>query len=113
EDLKVYELPASGSRMSIDAGDFNRTLGGTTNTGSAASATLTTMLETAMKELFVPYQEGQRYLDRERQSLGALYTGLLANLARYHHASILSKTPKGKSSIFDRVVNQLSTAAAT
>ncbi|KAJ3756440.1 exocyst complex protein [Lentinula raphanica] len=113
EDLKVYELPASGSRMSIDAGDFNRTLGGTTNSGPAASATLTTMLETAMEELFVPYQEGQRYLERESQSLGALYTGLLANFTRYHHASILSKTPKGKSSIFDRVVNQLSTAAAT
>ncbi|KAJ3987466.1 exocyst complex protein [Lentinula detonsa] len=109
EDLKVYELPASGSRMPFEAGELNKTLGGTANALPAASATLTTMLETAMEELFVPYLEGQRYLERESQSLGVLYTGLLANFTRYHRA----KAPKAKSSIFDRVVNQLSTAAAT
>ncbi|KIK67925.1 hypothetical protein GYMLUDRAFT_36733 [Collybiopsis luxurians FD-317 M1] len=109
EDLKVYELPASGSRMPFEAGGLNRTLGGATNTGPTASTTLAAMLETAMDELFVPYTESQRYLERESQSLGTLYTGHLAAFTRYHQA----KAPKGKSSIFDRVVNQLSTAAAT
>ncbi|KAE9410120.1 exocyst complex component Sec10 [Gymnopus androsaceus JB14] len=108
EDLKVYELPASGSRMPFESGELNRTLG-SANTGPTASTTLTAMLETAMEELFVPYTEGQRYLERESQSLGTLYAGLLMDFTRYHQARL----PKGKSSIFDRVVNQLSTAAAT
>ncbi|KAF5390612.1 hypothetical protein D9757_002614 [Collybiopsis confluens] len=108
EDLKVYELPASGSRLPFEAGVLNKTLGGTSNTGPTASTTLATMLETAMDELFVPYTEGQRYLERESQNLGTLYTGLLASFTQYHQA-----LPKGKSSIFDRVVNQLSTAAST
>ncbi|GAV99020.1 exocyst complex component protein [Lentinula edodes] len=109
EDLKVYELPASGSRVPFEAGELNKTLFGTTNVGINASTSLSTMLETAMEELFVPYTEGQRYLERESQSLGALYAGILVNFTRYHQA----KAPKGKSSIFDRVVNQLSNTAAT
>ncbi|KAJ3854531.1 exocyst complex component Sec10-like protein [Lentinula lateritia] len=109
EDLKVYELPASGSRVPFEAGELNKTLFGTANVGINASTSLSTMLETAMEELFVPYTEGQRYLERESQSLGALYAGILVNFTRYHQA----KAPKGKSSIFDRVVNQLSNTAAT
>ncbi|KAF9076869.1 exocyst complex component Sec10-like protein [Rhodocollybia butyracea] len=109
EDLKVYELPASGSRLPFEVGDFSRTLGGSSNTGPTTSTTLTAMLETALEELFVPYTEGQRYLERESQSLGTLYSRLLEDFTRYHQI----KAPKGKSSMFDRVVNQLSTAAAT
>lgn len=96
EDLKVYELPTSGTRMAFEAGDLNRTLGSTSSTGPAASTTLTAMLETAMEELFVPYTEGQRYLERESQSLGTLYAGLLVNFTRYHQVryeySVLSRT---------------------
>ncbi|KAF9268169.1 exocyst complex component Sec10 [Marasmius fiardii PR-910] len=98
EDLKAYELSTRST--------FGST--GGSAPGGAASATMTTMLETAMEELFVPYTEGQRYLERESRSLGTLYTSLLVNFTRYH-----AKSQKGKASVFDRVVNQLSAAAST
>ncbi|ESK94451.1 exocyst complex component protein [Moniliophthora roreri MCA 2997] len=102
EDLKTYEL--STSRVAYD-----RSLTGVAAAaGTTTSATMTMMLETAMEELFVPYTEGQRYLERESRSLGTLYTGLLVNFTRYH-----AKSQKGKASVFDRVVNQLGAAAAT
>ncbi|EEB96496.1 hypothetical protein MPER_04360, partial [Moniliophthora perniciosa FA553] len=102
EDLKTYEL--STSRATYD-----RSLTGiAAAAGTTTSATMTMMLETAMEELFVPYTEGQRYLERESRSLGTLYTGLLVNFTRYH-----AKSQKGKASVFDRVVNQLGAAAAT
>ncbi|THV08349.1 exocyst complex component Sec10 [Dendrothele bispora CBS 962.96] len=106
EDLKAYELPAT--RTVFDT-EFRKSFGGSSVVAPGTSATVTTMLETAMEELFVPYTEGQRYLERESRSLGTLYSGLLINFTRYH-----AKTQKEKSgSVFDRVVNQLSAAAAT
>jgi exocyst complex component 5 len=81
EDLKAYELPAT--RTLFDT-EFRKSFGGSSVVASATSATVTTMLETAMEELFVPYTEGQRYLERESRSLGALYSGLLINFTRYH-----------------------------
>ncbi|KAL0570609.1 Exocyst complex component 5 [Marasmius crinis-equi] len=100
EDLKAYELSI---RVPYGASG-----GGSAAGGGGTSATMTTMLETAMEELFVPYTEGQRYLERESRSLGTLYTSLLVNFTRYH-----AKSQKGKASVFDRVVNQLSAAAST
>ncbi|KAK0206321.1 exocyst complex protein [Desarmillaria ectypa] len=108
EDLKVYELPTVSPRTPYEATEFRRSIIGSTSSGSTTSATVSTMLETAMEELFVPYTEGQRYLERESRSLGALYASLLSNFTRYHE-----KTQKGKFSVFDRVVNQLSAAAQT
>lgn len=108
EDLKVYELSTVSLRTPYEATEFRRSIIGSTSSGSTTSATVSTMLETAMEELFVPYTEGQRYLERESRSLGALYASLLSNFTRYHE-----KTQKGKSSVFDRVVNQLSAAAQT
>ncbi|KAF8917823.1 exocyst complex component Sec10-like protein [Mucidula mucida] len=109
EDLKAYELPAVSTRAPYEAGEIRRSImSPTTSAGSGPSTTVSTMLETAMEELFVPYTEGQRYLERESRSLGALFAGLLTAFTRYHE-----RTQKGKSSVFDRVVNQLSAAAAT
>ncbi|KAG7096738.1 hypothetical protein E1B28_004151 [Marasmius oreades] len=99
EDLKAYELSTRST--------FGSSSGGSSS-GGATSATMTTMLETAMEELFVPYIEGHRYLERESRSLGTLYTSLLVNFTRYH-----ANSQKGKASVFDRVVNQLSAAAST
>jgi hypothetical protein len=86
EDLKNYELPHVSPRTPYEATEFRRTLSGSTNLGPAAgtSAAVSTMLETAMEELFVPYIEGARYLERESRSLGALYANLLTNFTRYH-----------------------------
>ena len=51
------------------------------------SASITTLLETALEELFVPYTEGQRYIEKESKSLGDLYAGHLAAFTRYHVSS--------------------------
>lgn len=37
-----------------------------------------------MEELFGPYLEGVRYLERESKSLGELYGGFLSRFSRYH-----------------------------
>ncbi|KAK1231808.1 Exocyst complex component 5 [Marasmius sp. AFHP31] len=99
EDLKAHELSVRAP--------YGGSAGGPA-TGGATSTTMAAMLEAAMEELFVPYTEGQRYLERESRSLGTLYTTLLMNFTRYH-----AKSQKGKASVFDRVVNQLSAAAST
>lgn len=84
DDLKTYELPSVAPRTPFEASEFRRSLTGSTVPGTATSATVSTMLESAMEELFVPYTEGQRYLERESRSLGTLYSTLLANFTRYH-----------------------------
>ena len=87
EDLKAYELPSVIPRSPTDANEFTRTMKGlpaNNASSNATAATVSTMLETAMEELFVPYTEGQRYLERESQSLSELYAGYLAKFTRYH-----------------------------
>jgi hypothetical protein len=84
DDLKAYELPSVSPRTPFEATEFRRSLTGSAATSSGTSAAVSTMLETALEELFVPYTEGQRYLERESRSLGELYSGLLANFTRYH-----------------------------
>ncbi|GJE84255.1 exocyst complex component Sec10 [Phanerochaete sordida] len=112
EDLKNYELPAVIPRSPVDKGDFSSQLNSAASGSVATTATavtVSTMLETAMEELFVPYTEGQRYLERESKSLSELFASFLTNFTRYHE-----RTHKGgKTSLFDRMVNQLGTAAAT
>lgn len=93
DDLKGYELPNITPRSPLDVTEFNRTLagGGSASAGAAATATsISSMLETAMDELFVQQTEGQRYLERESASLGELYSRLLANYTRYHVSSFSS-----------------------
>ncbi|PFH51373.1 hypothetical protein AMATHDRAFT_47094 [Amanita thiersii Skay4041] len=106
EDLKIYELPYVSPKTPLEAVEFRRTITGSgvllANTNSIG-----TILETAMEELFVPYIEGQRYLERESRSLHLLYNGALVDFTRYHE-----RTQKSKASMFDRMVNQLSAAAA-
>lgn len=85
EDLKTYELPHISPRTPYEAIEFRRSLSGSAVTPPAGtSAAVSTMLETALEELFVPYTEGQRYLERESQSLGTLYSSLLTAFTRYH-----------------------------
>ena len=48
------------------------------------------MLETAMEELFIPYTEGQKYIDRESKSLTDLYANLLNNFTQFHVSLVLS-----------------------
>ncbi|KAF7292335.1 Exocyst complex component protein [Mycena chlorophos] len=109
DDLKTYELPSVAVRTSFEASEFRRSLTGSAMQSAGSTATVGSMLESAMDELFVTYTEAQRYLERETKSLGTLFGGLLANFARYH-----TRVQKaGKSSYFDLMKNQLSAAAAT
>ncbi|PPR04032.1 hypothetical protein CVT24_010607, partial [Panaeolus cyanescens] len=108
EDLKAHELPQTVHRTPYEATEFRRSLTGSApSTGVPQSAAISTMLETAMEELFVPYTEGQRYMERESRSLASLYGNLLAGFTRFH------KGQKAKSSMFDRIANQISAAATT
>jgi hypothetical protein len=85
EDLKTYELPSAILRSPTESGDIRRSSSeSSAAVGSGTSSAVSTMLETALEELFVPYTEGQRYLERESRSLGSLYSGLLVNFTRYH-----------------------------
>ncbi|KAJ8473503.1 hypothetical protein ONZ45_g16264 [Pleurotus djamor] len=109
DDLKQYELPNALPRTPNEISEFRRSISSTTPAAPAAPAgSISSMLETSVEELFVPFTEGQRYLERESRSLGSLYSTLLTSFTRYHE-----KTHKGKASMFDRMVNQLSAAAAT
>ncbi|EGO02145.1 hypothetical protein SERLA73DRAFT_104486 [Serpula lacrymans var. lacrymans S7.3] len=109
EDLKAHELPSiTPIRSSLDVTDFRRTLAGAPSTSAPpTSTTIGAMLETAMEELFVSFIEGNKYLERESKSLSELYAGLLTTFTRFH-----GRIQKTKSSMFDRMVNQLSAAAA-
>lgn len=42
------------------------------------------MLDHAMEELFVPYMEGSRYLEKEGKSLTELYAGKLLRFTNWH-----------------------------
>jgi exocyst complex component 5 len=87
EDLKVYELTATASRNPTETAEVRRSVMGmaaSTSTTNLVTVSLSSMLETAMEELFIPYTEGIRYLERESKSLGELYSGYLARFARYH-----------------------------
>ncbi|CCA68145.1 related to exocyst complex 100 kDa component [Serendipita indica DSM 11827] len=75
------------------------------------SVALSMMLDGAMEELFVPYTEGQRYIEKELKSLSELYILNLYPFGKWHESVSRSKTSGG---FFDRMKNQLaSTAAAT
>lgn len=106
EDLKVYEIPSSSSRTPLEISEFQRSLSGSANIVSSTSSAVGAMLESAMEELFVPYTEGQRYLERESRSLGSLYGSLLTNFTKYHDKAQRATS----SSVFDKVVSQLATA---
>ncbi|TFK71784.1 exocyst complex component Sec10 [Pluteus cervinus] len=108
DDLKAYDVPTNAPRTPSDASEFRRSISGSASMSTSPTTAVATMLDTALEELFVSYTEGQRYLERESKSLGTLYSKLLASFTRYHE-----KTHKGKESMFDRMVNQLSAAAAT
>ena len=87
EDLKNFELPAVIPRSPVDKTDFTRQLSVAAAPAAATTVTavtVSTMLETAMEELFVPYTEGQRYMERESKSLSELYADFLTNFTRYH-----------------------------
>lgn len=65
---------------------------------------ITVNLETQQSDLFVPYLEGGRYLEKERKSLTELYSSLLYKFTKYHNDRRNQKT----TNYFDRVVGKMS-----
>jgi hypothetical protein len=94
DDLKAFELTTTITRSPSDSADVRRSLGLPISTSSSSvsgsstavttSVSLSSMLETAFEELFVPYAEGPRYLEKESKSLSELYVDFLVKYTRYH-----------------------------
>ncbi|CAH7688197.1 exocyst complex component Sec10-like protein [Phakopsora pachyrhizi] len=73
-----------------------------------AVSTLSMILDQQLDELFSNHLNNNRYLDKEVKNLSELYGGYLIKFARWHRTMNKAKS----TTIFDRMVNQLSTAAS-
>jgi hypothetical protein len=73
DDLKAYGATISSAETAKVSPD-SRPLG--------------VMLDHAMEEMFVPWLEGNRYLESETKNLVELYAGLLSRFTRYHVSGI-------------------------
>lgn len=75
DDLKTYDATLAAGAVK-----------GTT----AGPGPLGAMLDHAMEEMFVPWLEGNRYLESENKNLVELYAGLLSRFTRYHVSDTFS-----------------------
>lgn len=74
----------------------------------AAASPLAAMLDQSVEDIFVPYMEGIRYIDRESHSLSDLYAGLLSRFITYHRMAANAKRDKAAgNTIFNRMRNQI------
>ncbi|ORY81928.1 exocyst complex component Sec10-like protein [Protomyces lactucae-debilis] len=69
------------------------------------SQLLITVLDTNEEDLFVPYLESGRYVEKEKKSLSELYSSLLYKFTRFHDARKNQKS----TTYFDRMVGKLNT----
>lgn len=81
ESLKAYDLAHVTARLASDRAASDSFV---STSGPGQVVSVATMLETATDELFIPYTEGQKYLERESKSLAELYSNLLQKFNRYH-----------------------------
>ncbi|BGP22067.1 Exocyst complex component 5 [Rhodotorula toruloides] len=102
--------PAHSTTLSNVTSPTSSGFPSTTGSGAGAVgvAAVSQMLDQSVDELFVPYMEGARYLDKEGKSLTELYAAKLIRFTNWHRA--MNKA-KPSNTIFDRMVNQLSSAA--
>ncbi|KAH8999163.1 exocyst complex component Sec10 [Lactarius akahatsu] len=113
EDLKSYDVPSATPRSPAQNIGFSRSLAGASSAtaGSSSSTAISSILETALEELFVPYTEGQRYLERESKNLAELYSDYLSAFARYHERE--ERVNKTKGSMLDRMMNATATSGTS
>ncbi len=52
--------------------------------GSRKNNTIAELLDQCIEDLFVPYTEGDRYIEKEKKSLNELYSSLLLQFNAYH-----------------------------
>jgi len=58
--------------------------------GTRKSNTVAELLDQCIEDLFVPYTEGDRYIEKEKKSLNELYSSLLLQFNAYHVGEINS-----------------------
>ncbi|RIB24859.1 exocyst complex protein [Gigaspora rosea] len=75
EDLKGLDMRQKG---------LSDTSYSDANDESQNSGTIAEILEQCIRDLFVPYTEGDRYIEKEKKSLGELYSSLLLQFTAYY-----------------------------
>ena len=82
----------------------------------AGAAAVSLVLDMALQELFTPYID--KYIDKEQKSLTELYASYLIKFTRWHRQNTKARGgtaagagQSGTGSMFDRMVNQITTAA--
>ena len=66
------------------------------------SQAVANVLDTAFADLFIPYLEGGRYIEKEKKSLSELYSSVLYKFTRYHQQNRAKK-----SNYLDRVIDKV------
>ncbi|WAR59905.1 hypothetical protein PtB15_11B546 [Puccinia triticina] len=104
---EAYPLARRGSD---DADVDNKTSAGATQamSGGPGISALSGMLDQQLDELFGQHLDNSRYVERECKSLTELYASYLLQFARWHRAT---NKAKPTNTIFDRMVNQISSSA--
>ncbi|CAG8563783.1 5213_t:CDS:10, partial [Cetraspora pellucida] len=100
EDLKGLDMRQKGlsSTSYLDA-----------NEASYNSGTIAEILEQCIQDLFVPYTEGDRYIEKEKKSLGELYSSLLLQFTAYH----TQQKQLRAGSLLGRAFNQITLSSNT
>ena len=89
EDLKSYDVSSALSPRSTTAVE-QQVLGSEAanlvapGAGAGPVVAIGAMLENAMEELFIPYNEGTKYLEKEIKSLSEVHSAYLSRFTKYH-----------------------------
>ncbi|KAK0545750.1 Exocyst complex component 5 [Tilletia horrida] len=113
-DLKLYDVRGATEASNRANTNFSSSEGGADTSGVAAGAgashsPLASMLDQAVEELFVPYMENMKYIDRESKNLTELYSLYLTRIINTHRAATKIK----QTTLFDRVRTGLASAASS
>lgn len=103
-DIKIYDGRSNegGPSAAISSPSLLGGLSESHGDGSShvhSGSSLSIMLESAVEDIFLPYMEGAKYLERESKNLTELYASYLAAF----HASHRSTAKAKSTTIFDRV----------
>ncbi|KAF8514881.1 exocyst complex component Sec10 [Hysterangium stoloniferum] len=109
ESLKAYDLSHVTARLASDRAVTDGLIASNAPGAPGQVVSVSTMLEAAIEELFMPFTEGQKYLERESKNLAELYSSYLYRFTRYHESISKSKT----SNLLNRVVNQIAASSAS
>lgn len=116
-DLKMYDFRGAGI---VAPNSAPASAGGVTDNGSlmllgsdaagssiahAGGSPLAAMLDQAVEELFVPYMESIRYVERESRNLTDLYAGFLSKYIAYHVSVPISSMTRFESTGYSNTLS--------